>query len=216
MSLESCPRHRTARAYRGHCAACLLEHAIVPEVAGDTAPVGQFTIEVPLGRSTHSSVFLVRGDWPWRRLLRLKQWAQPAPGPFLTRFTDLRSGLEAFAHPSIVIPVAAWLEPDGTPAALTEFRQGIPLLQAVGCGRLGRAAAVSLVRELRQVVVSAHGAGLVHGSVGPGNVFVSASGDMAFVLDFGFRTALSTAAADHTWRASDLSGFDSLESRVLA
>lgn len=216
MSLEVCPRHREATAHRGHCPACLLEQAIAPHVAEDTAPVGRFTIEVPLGRSAHSSVFLVRGDWPWRRLLRLKQWAQPAPGRFLTRLTEVQTGLEAFAHPSIVMPVAAWLEPDGTPAALTDFRQGIPLLHAVACGRLGGAAAVSLVRELREVVVSAHGAGLVHGSVGPGNVFVSASGDMAFVLDFGFKPALFTASGDDTWRAADLSGFDALESRVRA
>ena len=113
-----------------------------------------------------------------------------------------------------MLPLTAWLEPAGTPSALTDFRQGIPLLAAVRDGQLSGAAALASLRELRQVVVSAHESGLFHGSIGPGNVLTTTSGS-AFILDFGFKPALSAGSPDVAWRAADLDGFDALESQIL-
>jgi serine/threonine protein kinase len=180
-------------------------------VESDLQPAARFTIEVPLGRSDTSSVFLVRGEWPWRQVLRLKQWTRPAPSTFPGQFTGLRSRLEQFAHPAIVRPLAAWLEPGGTPSALTEFRQGMPLVEALARGRLASAAARSLLRELRAAVGAAHAAGLVHGSIVSGNVFVAPSCQSSFLLDFGFVPVVSPASED-VYRAADLNGLDVLES----
>jgi serine/threonine protein kinase len=211
MSAARCPRHPEAAAHAGHCSACLLENAMGAEVESDLEPAARFTIEVPLGRSDTSSVFLVRGEWPWRRVLRLKQWTRPAPPTFLGQFSDLRSRLEQFAHPAIVTPLTSWLEPGGTPSALTEFRQGLPLLEALERGRLANAAALSLLRELRAVVGAAHAAGLVHGSIVSGNVFVAPSCGSSFLLDFGFAPLLAASSED-VWRAADLAGLGFLES----
>ena len=126
MTLQSCTRHPHARPHRGHCPACLLEHAIAPGATGDARPAARFTLEVPLGRSMQSSVFLVSGEWPWQRLLRLKQWTQPAATGFVSRFADLQSRLKDFDHPFIVRPVAAWLEPQVTPSGLN----GLNLLES--------------------------------------------------------------------------------------
>ena len=214
MTPGCCPRHPNALAQRGHCPACLLEHAIGSGVTADASPPARFTIEVPLGRSPHSAVFLVRGEWPWRRLLRLKQWSFPAPAAFLDGFAHLRSHLESFAHPAIVMPVTAWLEPEGTASALTEFRQGMPLLDAVRRGRLSGSAAVSSLRKLRSVMGAAHEAGLVHGSIGAGNVFVTPSGDAPFLLDFGWTPLLSATRADPTGPPADVLALEVLESAV--
>src|SRR5437762_4315006 len=103
----ACSRHRMAATWRGHCAACLLEDALVTPMPGSISDIGtggtdqpgarRLTIHVPLGASDLASVFLVREEGT-SRLLRLKTWQTAAPADFVMRFEHLRSRLADLAE----------------------------------------------------------------------------------------------------------------------
>jgi hypothetical protein len=205
-----CERHPRAETHRGLCAACLVEEALGPAQGRPPQPSVKFTIELPLGATDTSSVFLVAAEWPWRRLLRLKTWRGRAPADFLGRFAALQAGLDRMREEAIVMPLAAWTDGDGHPRVLTEFRQGLPLLECVGSRTLAPGAAREAVRLLREKTSAAHRHGLAHGSIAPGNVMWRPD-SAAFLLDFGLAPAISTDERPHTWTTSDLSGFATLE-----
>src|SRR5262245_36554112 len=97
-----------------------------PEEAHAGTP--HFTIQVPLGMSASASVFLVKGDSPATRLLRLKTWHKPAAPGFLSRFHRFQAQIESWAVEDIDPPLAARVDPAGCPSVLTVFRQGLPIL----------------------------------------------------------------------------------------
>jgi serine/threonine protein kinase len=215
VTLRACSRHPGAGEVAGHCAACLLDSALA-DAGGDAAAGHGFTIQVPLGESEAGPVFLVRGESPRPRLLRLKRWRTPAPAGFIERFVDLQAQLEGWGEPAIVMPVGAWIEAAGCPAALTEFRQGMPLLDSVRSGRLPADLAIAGLRHLHQVLSAAHARGLAHGSLRPGNVFAARPDGAPYLLDFGFAGLLSPGSAVSSTPASDLKGLASIEAAVRA
>ena len=214
MSPRACSRHPAAGHVEDYCAACLLEGALAP---GDDGPaaVGGFTIQVPLGESDAGSVFLVRGQSP-PRLLRLKRWRTQAPAGFVERFTELRAQLESWNEPAIVMPVAAWMDTAGCPSVLTEFRQGMPLLDSVSSRRLRADLAISGLRHLHAVVSAAHARGLAHGSLVAGNVFTARPDGAPYLLDFGFARLFSTGSSVSSFAEFDLHGLASIEAAVRA
>ena len=210
MTASGCERHPRAALHRGFCAACLVEEALAPAPERPPQLIARFTIRVPLGATDASSVFLSTGEWPWRRLLRLKTWLHRAPVDFARRFAALQSALERVPDEAIVMPLAAWTDAEGRPRVLTEFRQGLPLLGCVESGRLAPDDARDALRALLEKTGAAHGRGLAHGSIVPGNVFWRPDGS-AFLLDFGLAPAVATEEPPIPWRQSDLAGFASLE-----
>ena len=210
MTANGCERHPRAARHRGLCAGCLFEDALAPSSDRPPQPMARFTIQVPLGATDASSVFLAIGEWPWRRLLRLKTWRRRAPEDFARRFAALQAALERVHDETIVLPLAAWTDADGRPCVLTEFRQGLPLLDCVGSGRLAPADARDALRVLLTRTRAAHERGLAHGSIRPGNVCWRPDGS-AFLLDFGLAPAIATVQPPHPWPQSDLAGFAVLE-----
>ena len=210
MTASGCERHPRAALHRGFCAACLVEEALAPALARPPQVMARFTIQMPLGVTDESSVFLAAGEWPWRRLLRLKTWRHRAPVDFLRRFAALQAALERVHDDAIVMPLAAWTDAEGRPCVLTEFRQGLPLLDCVESGRLARGDARDLLRALLEKTAAAQRRGLAHGSIVPGNVFWRPGGPV-FLLDFGLAPAITTQQPPIPWLRSDLDGFASLE-----
>lgn len=155
-------------------------------------------------------MFLVRGEWPWRRLLRLKTGHRPAPPGFARRFALLQQALERSRDDTIAMPLAAWIDGRGRPCILTEFRQGLPLLERVRSGKLSREVAAHALRHLLERTVSLHQRELVHGSIVSGNVFLGLDG-AGFLLDFGLAPILAARQGDAPSVDSDLAGFASLE-----
>lgn len=172
--------------------------------------MARFTIQLPLGATDKSSVFLATGEWPWRRLLRLKTWRRRAPVDFARRFAALQAGLERVHDEAIVMPLAAWTDAEGRPCVLTEFRQGLPLLDCVESRRLAPGDARDALRVLLEKTGAAHERGLAHGSIVPGNVFWRPDGSV-FLLDFGLAPAITTDEPLIARARSDLAGFASLE-----
>ena len=201
---RGCRRHPTAAVHGRHCAACLIERALT-SAASDCAPEdAPYTIRVPLGESRDASVFVVEDA---RRLLRLKQWRRTAPPDFLERFKDLKERLDAWRQPSILAPMAAYVDASGCPSVVTEFRQGLPLLECVSRGRVAVEQAAVLIQKLVEVTTAAHARGLAHGSVVGSNVFLDADGS-PYLLDSGMAVILSLRAAPADWVVGDLEGFD--------
>lgn len=211
----ACDRHPLAVLHGELCPACLLEAALAtPDHTGDLT--GTFTIQVPLGESVSASVFLVRTEAPERRLLRLKVWRSPAPPDFLDRFRELRQQVGDWRHPCVTLPLAAYVDATGRPAVLTEFRQGIPIMEAVRTRAFTPRQAVAMLRPLVEAVRSAHARGLAHGSMVAGNVIAHPGTGVAHMLDFGLAVLASPSTAHAASASGDRAGLAALIRTVRA
>lgn len=208
-----CPRHRAAATHGSHCAACLLERALLTDEHLVSPATTRFTIQIPFSETASASVYLVRSD-EQAGLLRLKRWHGQAPAAFLERFEHLQANLEGWSQPLIPRPLRAWVDHAGRPSVLSEFRQGMPILNCLRSGRLAAAAALRLLTQLEGAAVDGHQRGLVHGSVVPGNLLVDTSGTSAHLLDFGLAALLLSPRTEAPSVATDEAGFASLERTV--
>ena len=213
MSLHHCSRHPAAVPLRGHCPGCLLEAALTSSEPAETT-VGSFTIQVPLGESEAASVFVVREDAASPGLLRLKRWHTPAPAGFIDGFERLRAQLQEWRPPAIVLPVTAWVDAKGRPSVITDFRQGMPLLESVRSGWLHPDRARAGLRQLQEILDAAHQRGLAHGSVVPNNVFSARPDGAPYLLDFGFAALLSGPGAPSAWAAADDEGLVRIQAQL--
>lgn len=203
-----CVRHPTADRHQVHCAACLFEEALAA-TAAPLQPDLNGTIQLPLGRTGSSSVFLVKGGGPDGRLLRLKTWHTAAPPGFMTRFERLQRQLSEWDHEAVPVPLAAWVDASGRPSVLSEFHQGVPILERLTSGGLDSTEAEGCLARLLVAVRIAHARGLVHGSIVGGNIIVAAHGNPAYLLDFG-HAALVAPGDDVPAPGADGAGFDRL------
>lgn len=211
-----CIRHPTGASHGGHCAACLLEEALAQAPPPARQWDRQLTIQLPLGGTASSSVFLATPGEPPLRLLRLKTWHAAAPCDFMTRFYFLQRQFARWTHPAVSMPLAAWVDVRGRAFALSEFHQGMPIMGRAESGGFDWMDADASLARLRTVLCSAHSAGLVHGSVVPANILVSARGNQTHLLDFG-HAALMASDGDHLADASaDIAGLDHLVEAVRA
>ena len=169
---------------------------------------------MPLGESDAASVFIVREDAASLRLLRLKRWRTPAPAGFIDGFERLRAHLLEWRPPTIVLPVTAWMDATGCPSVVTDFRQGMPLLESVRSGWLHLDRARSGLRQLQEILDAAHRRGLAHGSVVPDNVFSARPDGAPYLLDFGFATLLSSSSALSDWAAVDRAGLAGMQAQL--
>jgi serine/threonine protein kinase len=217
----ACARHPLAATHRYYCAACLLEEALTP--ADIVAPTSMeasdekhrggtrhLTIQMPLGESASASVFLVKGEHPDLRFLRLKTWHRPAAPGFLARFQQLQEQLEGWDCEAIVPPLAASIDATGCPSVLSGFRQGVPILDRVKSGRLDPDDACARLTPLIELTHRAHARGLVHGSIVPGNVIIQPGSASACLLDFGLAPLFAVPGGDVAFRSADLAGFAAL------
>jgi serine/threonine protein kinase len=168
--------------------------------------MGRFSVQVPLGESESASVFLVKSEDPPFRLLRLKTWKTPAPPTFGEQFRELQARIEAWAEDSVPAPLAATVDHRGCPSVLSEFRQGLLLLACVRSGRMRPDAALARLEALEAMIRRAHGTGLFHGSIVPGNILVQPDTGATYLLDFGL-APLVRARDDTPAPAADLAGF---------
>ncbi|MGL4552388.1 MAG: serine/threonine-protein kinase, partial [Gemmataceae bacterium] len=108
---------------------------------------------------------------------------------FLRRFEREVQATAALSHPNTVEVYDYGHAEDGTFYYAMEYLPGVSLEEMVRqSGPLPGARAVRLLRQLCGALAEAHGVGLVHRDVKPGNVLVCERGgvpDVAKLLDFG-------------------------------
>jgi serine/threonine protein kinase len=203
----------------GHCPICLLEAALAtPRDASDgwgwaaddgaTDAVRRVTVQVPLGATSAGAVYLVRQHAPVGALLRLKTWRALAPADFLDRVGRLQQDLARVAEPALIAPLAAFVDANGRPSVLSDFRQGVPLPEAARSGELTTDAALAFVRSLRDLLGRLHAVGLAHGSLVPGNVIVHSGA--WFLVDFGTSGLLGPTPDVTELMKRDLQGLSAL------
>ena len=203
----ACAKHPLATPRGGLCPACLLEEALAPAVAVSSR---RLTVHLPLGLTRSGSVFLVRQESPSVGLLRLKTWRRVAPPDYLDRFHVLQQEVAQADEPAVVAPLAASVDASGWPSVLTEFRRGVPILEAVRSGVLSPRAAVEIVGPVRDLLHRMHARGLAHGAIASGNVIVRPDLTAVYVIDFGLSALLQPRPNQAAAISEDEAAFTSL------
>ena len=107
----------------------------------------------------------------------------------LQRFAQERQALARLHHPNIATLLDAGLSNDGLPYFVMEFVDGVPIDEAVR--GLPIEQRIKLFLQLADAVAHAHRNLLVHRDLKPGNVLVTAQGEVK-LLDFGIAKALAS------------------------
>lgn len=122
------------------------------------------------------------------------------PARFL-REIQVAAGLQ---HPSI-LPLYDSGEADGLLYFVMPFIEGATLSERISCeGPLPVEDALAIAREMANALDHAHGKGLVHRDVKPGNILFQ--GGRALLADFGLATALSGAEEERLTRSGVVLG----------
>jgi hypothetical protein len=101
-------------------------------------------------------------------------------------------------HPGI-LPVYAAGEADGELFLATRFVTGTDLRSLIDAGPLTGERAIAILGQVADALDAAHGRGLVHRDVKPGNVLVDTA-DHCYLCDFGLTTQLVDGATTRTSR----------------
>jgi CHASE2 domain-containing sensor protein len=127
--------------------------------------------------------------------------AAGAPSPeALARFRREALALGRLRHPHIVEVTDSGVdEAAGVPYLVMELLEGVPLADVCrDQGPLPLAQALPLLEQIADAIDAAHGAGILHRDLKPGNVFVCAGDSLSprvKVLDFGLAELLDETSA---------------------
>ncbi len=168
------------------CARC---NGLPPAPALENDLIGQYFLKGPLRAGGMGEVFLAEHVLLKRpcalKLVRAEAARDPA---VRRRFEREARAMAALRHPNAVTVHDCGRAPDGTLYYVMEYLPGVTLEGLVGReGPLAPARVVALLRQLCAALAEAHGHGILHLDIKPGNVVVVAgpAGETAKLLDFG-------------------------------
>lgn len=147
---------------------------------------GKYRLEERLGEGAlgvvHRAVHLGLEKSFAVKLLKTAHASTPAA---LARFRTEAVALGRLRHPHIVAVTDSGVDDStGTPYLVMEHLEGLPLSELCHAeGPLPLPRALSILEEIASAVDAAHGAGILHRDLKPGNVLIGADG--VKVLDFG-------------------------------
>ncbi|MGE0784296.1 MAG: pyridoxal-dependent decarboxylase [Sandaracinaceae bacterium] len=157
---------------------------------------GRFEIRAVAGRGGMGTVF--RGlDRESGLSVAIKVLSDPQQES--ARFESEAKILGALEHPNIVRYIGHGTTPDRYPYLVLEWLTGIDLAERLLKGPLDIGDTLRLGRVLARALAAAHGRGVVHRDVKPGNVFlVEGRVELAKLFDFGIaRSALVSHQHTH-------------------
>jgi serine/threonine protein kinase len=138
----------------------------------------------------------VRDGWDTRLnrpvAIKLLLPALSAQPDIRRRFEDEARSAAALNHPNIV-SVHDFGEHDGTPFIVMERLPGETLADRIAQGPLPPDRVHAMLNDVLAALTVAHGAGVLHRDIKPGNVLVSATGDTMKVADFGIAKTAGAA-----------------------
>jgi tRNA A-37 threonylcarbamoyl transferase component Bud32 len=164
-----------------------------PSVAAGTIVAG-FRVESLIGTGAMGAVYLAdsaRGDHVALKVLPPELARDERFRQRFLRESQLAASLE---HPSIV-PTIASGEEDGALYLAMAYVEGSDLREVLRReGRLEPQRAHHLLSQVGEALDAAHGAGLVHRDVKPGNILVTGApdGEHAYLCDFGLARHVSS------------------------
>lgn len=131
-------------------------------------------------------------------------------GPSRSRFEREGKALQRLSHPNIV-ELRGYGVSDGAPFLVMELLRGNTLHRELRDGAMPMERAVAVAREILAALDFAHGLGVVHRDLKPGNIFVAegSDGPVVKILDFGlakFLTAETSGAGQTLTRSGMVLG----------
>jgi eukaryotic-like serine/threonine-protein kinase len=150
-----------------------------------------FTLKAELGGGGMSRVFVAREEALGRDVVVKVLAPELAEGLSVERFArEIR--LAAALQDAHIVPVhSAGSTADGVPWYTMPFVEGASLRKRLDEGRVPRAEAVRLLRDVAQALAYAHTRGIVHRDIKPENILLS--NGSAVVTDFGLAKAIHVA-----------------------
>jgi serine/threonine-protein kinase len=153
----------------------------------------RYQIERELGGGGMSRVFVATDETLGRRIAIKVLRPTLAAALSVERFrreVELAAGLQ---HPNIVPVLSAGTLGDGTPYFVMPFVEGESLRERLVRGPLSVREAVSVARDVARALSFAHGRGVVHRDIKPGNILVTSGA--AVVTDFGVAKAIQASTS---------------------
>jgi len=153
-----------------------------------------------------ADVYLARDQLLDRRVAVKVLFQEFATDPtFVERFRREAKSAAGLSHPNIV-QIFDWGKEGGTYYIVMEYVEGQSLAQIIkGQGRIDPQRAADIVSDVAAALGHAHGEGVAHRDVKPGNVLISNKGEVK-VADFGIATAMTSGAENNLTQTGSVMG----------
>lgn len=161
------------------------------------ATLGAYRLGRELGRGGMGVVYLgERADGQFERNVAVKVLLPTANTHTLrARFAAERQILATLSHPNIAQLLDGGVTEEGTPFLVMEYAPGEPITEYCGRNNLDTNACLQLFLQVCEAVHHAHRSLVLHRDVKPGNIIVTATGEVK-LLDFGIAKILTDTVPD--------------------
>lgn len=172
------------------------------EVAeGPGARIGPYKLLQQIGEGGFGVVFLAEQTEPVQRRVALKVLKLGMDTrQVVARFEQERQALAMMDHPNIARALDAGATASGRPYFVMDLVKGQPIVAYCDQNRLPIAERLELFAQVCAAVQHAHGKGVIHRDLKPGNVLVATvdGRPLAKVIDFGIAKATSQKLTEKT------------------
>jgi serine/threonine-protein kinase len=179
-------------------------------VAGPLPSIDRYTVEAELGSGGFGAVYRARHVVLGRPVaLKVLHPSRASDVEVVQRFLREARAIAGLGSPNIVQVLDADVASDGRAFLAMELLEGEDLAHRLGRGRMPKHEAMRIARDVLAALHVAHGQGVVHRDLKPGNVFLARqpSGEtIAKVLDFGISKVRTESPADELTRTGTILG----------